>query len=402
MKLTIEQQRAIDRVAHWLKSGDSNQFYLAGLAGTGKTTLAKYFAEQFNGSVVFAAFTGKAASVLRAKGCPNAMTIHSMIYKPSGDTHGKRVEELKKLLDNELDEPSPDNDKIRGWQSELDELSSKSRAMFEVRDDPEIVDHELVVIDECSMISEDMGRDLLSFGVPVLFLGDPGQLPPVNGKAFLQDQRPDFELTEIHRQARESPIIRLAHDIRNGVSVPFGEFGDGVEHRRKDDFDWDVVNAADQVLTGKHVTRRAINRQLRKMRGFASSRFPLPGEKLICKKNDRDDGVLNGIVCECLNEAKRYKNSISLDVMYEGERKRLLSTPEHFELHYGKQQSFPQYRAVHQFDFGYALTVHSAQGSQWRNVVVADDGMQSKNANFRRQWLYTAMTRAEAGLIWYQ
>jgi exodeoxyribonuclease-5 len=55
-------------------------FRLFGYAGTGKTTLARYFAENVDGEVAFAAFTGQAAHVMRNMGCENASTIHQLIY----------------------------------------------------------------------------------------------------------------------------------------------------------------------------------------------------------------------------------------------------------------------------------------------------------------------------------
>ena len=61
------------------------------------------------------------------------------------------------------------------------------------------------------MVDEDLGRDLLSFGKPVLVLGDPAQLPPVKGGGFFTEAEPDVMLTEVHRQAADNPIIRAVH-----------------------------------------------------------------------------------------------------------------------------------------------------------------------------------------------
>ena len=153
-------------------------FRLFGYAGTGKTTLARHVAENVDGEVQFGAFTGKAALVLREKGCGEARTIHSMIYRP-------------KDLDTE--EPS----------FVLNEDSPASKAS-------------LIVIDECSMVDEELGRDLLSFGKKVLVLGDPAQLPPVKGGGYFTEQEPDVMLTDVHRQAADNPIVRLSMQIRAG------------------------------------------------------------------------------------------------------------------------------------------------------------------------------------------
>ena len=171
-----QQEEALKAVAFWLKQGEPQVFRLFGYAGTGKTTLARHLAEEAGGDVVFGAFTGKAAMVLRSRGCKDARTIHSMIYRP-------------KEVDSE--EPS----------FVLNEQSAAAHAS-------------LIIIDECSMVDEELGRDLLSFGKPVLVLGDPAQLPPVKGGGYFTEAEPDMMLTEVHRQAADNPIIRLSMMVR--------------------------------------------------------------------------------------------------------------------------------------------------------------------------------------------
>ena len=188
MEWTPEQDRALKAVDRWLSKGDAQVFRLFGYAGAGKTTLARHFAEHVGGEVAFAAFTGKAAHVMRAKGCVGATTIHSLIYRPDTDDDGAEA-------------PS-----------------------FTLRRDAPASKADLIVIDECSMVDEELGRDLLSFGAPVLVLGDPAQLPPVKGGGFFTDADPDFMLTEIHRQAADNPIIRLSMNIREGGEA----FDDGL------------------------------------------------------------------------------------------------------------------------------------------------------------------------------
>ena len=168
-----EQARALDDASRWMKKrGRSDQvFRLFGYAGTGKTTLARHLAEGVDGNVVFAAFTGKAALVMQSRGCENARTIHSLIYRP------KEIES---------EEPS-----------------------FVLNGDSEAANARLIVIDECSMVDEELGRDLLSFGRPVLVLGDPAQLPPVKGGGYFTEAEPDVMLSQVHRQAAGDPIVRL-------------------------------------------------------------------------------------------------------------------------------------------------------------------------------------------------
>ena len=73
------------------------------------------------------------------------------------------------------------------------------------------------MIDECSMVDAELGRDLMSFDVPVLVLGDPAQLPPIQGGGFFTEAEPDAMLTEVHRQAQDDPIVRLSMEVREGA-----------------------------------------------------------------------------------------------------------------------------------------------------------------------------------------
>src|SRR5450432_2974296 len=184
---TPQQEAALKSVAGWLQRGEPQLFRLFGYAGTGKTTLAKHIAADVDGGVAFAAFTGKAALVMRSKGCGDARTIHSLIYR---------------ARESDTQEPS-----------------------FVLNEDSAVTKSSLVIVDECSMVDAELGRDLLSFGKPVLVLGDPAQLPPVKGGGFFTEIEPDIMLTQIHRQAQDDPIIRLSAEVRNGVKLAYGQYG---------------------------------------------------------------------------------------------------------------------------------------------------------------------------------
>jgi len=92
----------------------------------------------------------------------------------------------------------------------------------------------ICIIDESSMVSTElfnMLRAALPRDVQFIFLGDLHQLPPVYGESILAaklTEIPVVELTEVYRQALDSPIISLATDIKNGLPVPF----DGKKVRR--------------------------------------------------------------------------------------------------------------------------------------------------------------------------
>ena len=351
-----QQDAALKAVAAWLRQGEPQIFRLFGYAGTGKTTLAKQIADDAPGEVAFGAFTGKAALVLKSKGCRGASTIHSMIYRTQGD----EAEETPSFV-----------------------LNKKASAN----------DADLIIIDECSMVDEELGRDLLSFGKPVLVLGDTAQLPPVKGGGFFTNAEPDVMLTEVHRQAADNPIIRLSMTVREGGRLPLGTFGSSRVIRRAD-IDATAVMQSDQVLVGINKTRRAYNGRMRSLLGHTGER-PQVGEKLVCLRNDKKKGLLNGgtWTVHALHADRGAKIALSLTPEEDGKRKpvRVGILPAFFE---GREEELPMAarRDSDQFDFGYALTVHKAQGSQWDDVVLFDESFAFREHSAR--WLYTGLTRA--------
>jgi exodeoxyribonuclease-5 len=367
MEFSPQQDEALKAVAKWLKAGRPHVFRLFGYAGTGKTTLARHFAENVDGQVQFAAFTGKAAQVLRSKGAVNARTIHSLIYRP------------------------------RGEEAVADETTGKTsiNPTFSLNRQSPVARAKLVVIDECSMVDEELGRDLLSFGTPILVLGDPAQLPPISGGGFFTEQEPDYLLTEIHRQARDNPIIRLALDVREGREFMKGDYGTAKVIGRED-VNQDLVLAADQVLVGTNRTRRRYNQRLRELKGFTAD-YPQAGDKLVCLRNDPAKGLLNGSLWKVMTSSREtVKPGINLLVSPEEDDpdrgvakikllKAAFEDPD-TEIPWQQKKRFDD------FDYGYALTVHKAQGSQWNNVVLFDESFAFKDT--RQRWLYTAITRA--------
>jgi len=395
------QERALLEIDRWLKNRETTRFALGGYAGTGKTTLARHIAESLGGEVKFAAFTGKAASVLREKGCPGATTIHKLIYQPKGNVGQEQVEELQRLIEQEAEKQQPDQQKLSTWQRELNKATEESSAVFERKSDCEIEDADLVIVDESSMVDARMGKDLESYGVPVLYLGDPGQLPPVKGKAHLTSNDYDFVLEEIHRQAADSPIIWLANEIRQGGSVKFGEFGDGlVRIKRKSEWDMEVALNAGQVITGSNQSRHRLTRAMRKFIGF-TDKYPLADDKLICRRNDHDKGYLNGVTCRAARDSFKKGNLLHLEVDYDGTKGQIICDPGLFQENYEQRTIFLRADGVQAFDYGYCITGHKSQGSQWRHVVIADDRMRVNDRLQRRRWLYTVVTRAEEELTYY-
>ena len=350
------QDAALRAVSAWVKRGEPQVFRMFGYAGTGKTTLAKQIAEDISGTVAFAAYTGKAALMLRSKGCRGASTIHSMIYRPRED--------------EEEGVPS-----------------------FSLNRQGSAADADLIVIDECSMVDEDLGRDLLSFGKPVLVLGDSAQLPPVKGGGFFTEAEPDVMLTEVHRQAADNPIIHMSMQVRAGQRLSLGQYGESRVVRRSD-IGAPSVMQADQVLVGINKTRRAYNGRMRELLGHRGAQ-PEVGEKLVCLRNDKKKGLLNGgtFTVAKLHQSRGAKYSMSVTPEDEADRKavRIGVLPEFFT---GREDSLlpDARRESDQFDFGYALTVHKAQGSQWDEVMLFDESFAFRE--HRDRWLYTGLTRA--------
>ena len=367
MQFSPQQDEALKAVARWLQAGKPQLFRLFGYAGSGKTTLARYFAEHVDGQVQFAAFTGKAAQVLRAKGASNARTIHSLIYRP------------------------------RGEEAVEDESTGKTSMSptFSLNRQSPIARAKLVIVDECSMVDEQLGRDLMSFGTPILVLGDPAQLPPISGGGFFTEAEPDHLLTEIHRQARDNSIIRLAMDVREGREFMQGDYG-AARVIGRDEVNQDLVLEADQVLVGTNRTRRRYNQRLRQLKGFDAS-YPQAGDKLVCLRNDPAKGLLNGSLWKVMTSSREtVKPGINLLVSPEEDdpdrgvaKIKLLKAA--FE-NPDEEISWQQKKRFDDFDYGYALTVHKAQGSQWNNVVLFDESFAFKET--RQRWLYTAITRA--------
>jgi exodeoxyribonuclease V len=355
MDWSSEQRSALDRVGQWLRAGEPQVFRLFGYAGVGKTTLARHIAQGAQGEAVFAAFTGKAALVMRSKGCSGATTIHALIYRASEDDDG-----------------AP--------KFKLNHDGPASRAG-------------LIVIDECSMVDAELGRDLLSFGKPILVLGDPAQLPPVKGGGFFTEVEPDIMLTQIHRQAQDDPIIRLSAEVRGGAKLAYGQYGESRVIRR-DEIEAAAVLAVDQVLVGLNRTRRLYNQRIRALLGIKEP-LPVAGDRLVCLRNDRTKGLINGGLWRVDALQGLRKDFVRMTVKPEDDTGRASAKVavlrQFFEGGEG-EIPYPLRRESDEFDFGYALTVHKAQGSQWDEVMLFDESYAF--GEHRNRWLYTGLTRA--------
>jgi exodeoxyribonuclease V len=357
MAWTEQQSAALKAVDKWFyqESKKKKIFRVFGYAGTGKTTLATHFAENIDGLVCFAAFTGKAALVMRKNGCPDARTIHSLIYKA--------------IVDNQTGEVT-----------------------YELNKESALTDAVLVIVDECSMVDEELARDLLSFGVPVLVLGDPAQLPPVSGSGYFTEAEPDVMLTEIHRQAKDNPIIYLATQVREGIRPDLGEYGDSLV---VSSIKSSMALEADQILVGRNVTRTDMNMKIRRLLKHDRD-MPVPSDKLICLKNDKKVGIFNGGMFTLKKVlASKYKTqffNMMIDSDDEERPPLIVKVHKSFFIDDAPVPDWKALKGSQEFDYGYAITCHKSQGSQWNNVLIYDESW-----CFRDQWerwLYTSITRA--------
>ena len=367
IELKGQQAQAFDEAVRWFKTPAKKRkqvFKIYGSAGTGKTTLAKKFMEIAN--CHFMTFSGKAALVMRKKGCYGATTIHSAIYR-------------------------------------LVEESEHGQPHFELNLDSEVLKNVgLIILDELGLVDYEVGADIMAFGIPVLALGDLNQLPPPSDrKPFFSGAQPDFVLTEVLRQAKDSPIITLAYQALETGRVQAGKYGDSTVYSSsvKDSIVKASMLAADQVLCGKNATRVYNAHALRKWKGLEGLQHPnLPvvGDRLVCLRNNHKKGILNGEQFTLEEFTNKDLGKVvtakvrSIDV----DNAKLIDVEVPWNWFFGTEGQLPQWEKANFDQFFYAdvMTVHKYQGSQSDYVCILDESKVFKE--YRKNHLYTAITRA--------
>lgn len=415
LTLSQQQAQAVKKITAWWDDPSASQvFRLFGYAGTGKTTLARFVVDHLGlDEVRYAAFTGKAAHVLRRKGCVDASTIHRLIYQPTEQARDR----LNQLIERLAAETAPSKRAITERMIEREKRRLRDNPAFVLRGDNPLIGVELIVLDEVSMVDEKMAADLESFGVRLLVLGDPAQLPPIKGRGYYTTQQPDYLLTEVHRSAFDSPVTALATLIRNLPDIPnaFGLIGSqGDSGRLRSNAGINTLLDADQVLVGLNKTRWELITEMRQAKGSPPGK-PTPGDRIMILANNPHAGVFNGQQFT----VTRVENNMTSENMFtamsgdytfevvddEGFERRLYVAADGFAGHEGENDAkrkgwrTPQVAAT----FADAVTVHKAQGSEWSRVLVVDESRAiarfSRNNGdtsheAAKRWLYTAFTRA--------
>lgn len=273
---------------------------------------------------------------------------------------------------------------------------------------------DIVVVDEVSMLPKQMWELLLSHKVHVVACGDPGQLPPIGEENGILDS-PDIFLDEIMRQAAESEIIRLSEDIRARKSIKVFK-GTEINIVPKKELCDGMLLWADQILCGKNDTRHQLNDYYRNMKlGWQYTLEPVSGDKIICLKNNWDkitgigDALVNGTIGTLLSIDTRPSKYLGTEAninfrpeTYDEDNIidqdfhnvlidwKLITTHEP-TINKDNFKMFPRWLRPEQFDYGYVITTHKSQGSEYDNVLVVEEMLKATD---HARWLYTAVTRA--------
>jgi exodeoxyribonuclease-5 len=355
MQWTTEQKHAMLSLLKGVKAGELVQT-LGGYAGTGKTTTIRQVKDALrkkNLNFAVAAYTGKAANVLRGKGI-GACTIHKLIYAPLKDEDGETVWCVK-------DQQHPDLLGVDGF-----------------------------IIDEASMVSKEIYEDLCSYKKPIIFVGDHGQLEPIGGSKFNLMASPMYRLEEVHRNAGE--IALFAEHLRKDQPAHTFKAEKQVQLVRPSSVYNNHLAGVDQVIVAYNRERVSINQRVREYKRLDYVALA-EGEKVICLRNNHREGLFNGqqgIVTSISEDGDRFDfrsddNMFLYNILYD---------PDIFG---SEKPDIDHRKKENPFDYAYAITCHKAQGDEWGSVIVFEKHCSKWE---HRRWAYTAASRAAKSLIW--
>lgn len=427
-------------------SHDLRPLGLGGLAGSGKTTLVRYLETALDIKIAFGTPTNKSAAVLRGKldedQKTRVRTYYSLLYRPySRFWCGQTNEDVM-----ELDDGGGDDD-LRQFSACWDGKPNIAQHECVVQEELKFGKRQhvggyrsLIVLDEASMVSPERVEEIQSFGLPLLLVGDHGQLPPVKAVGGLNQwmKRPDIVLTENHRQGEASGIVTAALSVRERGILEHGRYGDGSTVCASAQTNPEILNVMDPVrfqpgpdrviICHTNAVRAQVNRQFH---AFLSEKTnPVVGDRVVALQNiecvavDRNEkgdwvprrggeeadflvaveNVYNGCtgtVRHLVESHRSYQRTqsliIELDADSKGEPGTHVRTPV-LLAQFGKEKALPlnerPHGQHHLWDYAYALTAHKAQGSEFDDVIVLDT-----HPPDYKSWLYTAMTRAKNRLL---
>ena len=383
-EMSKDQEKALNQLLDFYSTKNRSQDYLTlgGFAGTGKTTLISQLRKEIDiinpkAKIAFCAFTGKAVQVLKNKLIQNQAiykkddisTIHSLIYRTIEDERGA----------------------VLGWiKKELEE-----------------VDYDLIIVDEASMVDEKIWNDLRYYAIPIIAVGDHGQLPPISGNFNLMSA-PELRLENIHRQAENNPIIKISILARENGKIPHQKWDKKVfkvptydGHEYFEDL-FSSYNSDTLVLCNFNNTRLRLNQSIRNHLGFEGN-LPQKNDRVICLRNNHEKQIFNGM--QGYIKYIKPKNELSYDVEIEMDGSNKLYTGLISKDQFNSETTLNNINRSYKtqgldlFDFGYALTVHKSQGSQAKKVILFEERNKHQSDDDFRRWLYTAVTRAEEQLI---
>lgn len=377
-----EQAKGIKKACKWFRKPDKPTFEISGGAGTGKTTIVRQIIsllELDNNEVLFMAYVGKATLELTKKG-NNAKTIHSTIYD---------LQETVKKDEN------GNEIRIDGRVITTFKFVKKSSLPKNIK---------LLVIDEGAMVPENIAKDILSFNIPVIVLGDMNQLPPVFGESYFL-QNPDVVLTEPMRFALNSPIVYLANQVLNNEVIRFGKYTDKCYVIDKDMITDKMLLKSDIVICGRNKTRQCLNSKVRNDILHIRNNDPVIGDRIICRKNNwlieplqGNIYLINGMIgnIERIDKESYDKQSICIDFLPE-----FLENDKFVDIRIDykalTEWKEPLVHVHNKFEYAYAITCHLSQGSEYDNVLIYNERF--GDDDFYKKWLYTAITRSKGGLI---
>jgi exodeoxyribonuclease V len=441
--LTAQQALGMEKIKNWY--GDrgfhaipdsafgADVFRWFGYAGTGKTFTAARIPEALGiHRVAFGTYTGKAASVLRRSlartsedlvkdgkpPLPNfpVTTIHSAIYMPTTSAEARQaLAECRRELERyrNLKERTGGEDQnavgmINKLQARLPELEADARRLaFEFNPDGPWASLDLIILDEVSMVNAKLAADIESYGVPILVLGDPAQLPPVEGGGYYTDAEPDHLLTDVQRQALDNPVLELATRVRESTTGRLGLTEDDTEPASVQ-----AAMEADQVLCWSNRRRWAMINVIRRIMERPEG-IPVAGDRIMCLTNNKDLGVFNGEQFTVTGSTPGTLGPTLSVTTETGLHRDVACFSDGFQgqdlQDQAKQSGAGRKGSRMLATFAQVITVHKAQGSEWDHVYVVNEtpamiSMVAKRKGSRagidqgRQWMYTAATRAKEKL----